>query len=279
MIQTIRNTIGTCIILSIIGCAQTQIVEEIKKDEPSAKPKPPAKIQQSFGSRFTDYLFTELNAHKSDCDSTAINDTSTEWICAGYSYNHLKFIEAWEKLYSSEKFKKQFALTQKHDWMYFNDENGGIDFYGKGYSIQNNQVLLAFDPSELGREIFVGVNPNILAIFQGATGSLGGTTSLVKVPENTQQQKIQSLVSDTKGTFNCRDFKNQKEAIAFFQSRGFSSTYDPYGLDADNNGIPCESISRNVVSQSSKCPSGKSWVAPYKRKNGTRVRGHCRKRR
>ena len=284
-----KNVVILAAICALIaGCASTQSVqikekkettkalqEALKNAENQAveKKKSSPNIRQTFGYRFTDYIFDELNASPSECDSAAVSDETTEWVCAGYSYNYLEFIERWEEIYSSSSFQKQFALTPKHDWMYFNDENGGIDFYGKGYSIQKNQVLVAFDSSELGREIFVGVNPNILAIFQAASGNVLGFGQPVLKTE------IQKLLPSTDGSYNCKDFKNQKEAIEFFNSKGFSANYDPYGLDADNNGIPCESASKHVVSQTSKCPSGKSWVAPYKRKNGTRVRGHCRKRR
>ena len=46
------------------------------------------------------------------------------------------------------------------------------------------------------------------------------------------------------GTFvdrNCDDFATQAEAQAFFLSEG-GPTYDPHGLDADGDGIACESL-------------------------------------
>lgn len=271
--------------LLLFGCAQTQIPKEIEKTVPEQsharkqEQEVAPRVRQTIGARFSDYIFSELDADPSECDSAAISDKATEWICAGYSYNYLKFIEKWEQIYSSSDFQKQFALKAVRDWMYFYDENGGIDFYGKGYSIQNNQILVAFDPSELGREIFVGVNPKMLAIFQGASGHVAGFGQPETNSISTEQNAAQAFLPNVDGSYNCKDFKNQNEAIAFFKSKGFSASYDPYGLDADNIGIPCESGSKSTVSQTSKCPSGKSWVAPYKRKNGTRVRGHCRKRR
>ena len=46
------------------------------------------------------------------------------------------------------------------------------------------------------------------------------------------------------GTFvdrNCDDFATQAEAQAFFLSEGGPAN-DPHGLDADNDGIACESL-------------------------------------
>src|SRR5690349_9728945 len=40
---------------------------------------------------------------------------------------------------------------------------------------------------------------------------------------------------------NCTDFSNQAAAQSFFLSHG-GPTSDPYGLDADGDGIACESL-------------------------------------
>lgn len=44
-----------------------------------------------------------------------------------------------------------------------------------------------------------------------------------------------------KGDYDCSDFKTQKEAQNFFKKHGGPKS-DPYGLDADNDGIACESL-------------------------------------
>lgn len=218
-------------------------------------------------------VFEALKVTESRCDSAAESDRRTEWRCAGFSYNYTKFISEFESALPA--INSEIPLSEKKDWKYFNDENGGIDFYGKGYTHQNMQVMIAFDPSEVGREIFVGVNPQILSIFSAATGQLNSEL----LPAASEETMAKNKPSNLTGNFNCRDFETQAAAVAFFKERGFSATYDPYALDADNNGIPCESTSRSTASQSSQCPPGESWVAPYKRKNGSTVRGHCRKRR
>ena len=46
------------------------------------------------------------------------------------------------------------------------------------------------------------------------------------------------------GTFvdrNCDDFATQREAQRFFEDEG-GPARDPHGLDADNDGIACESL-------------------------------------
>lgn len=45
------------------------------------------------------------------------------------------------------------------------------------------------------------------------------------------------------------------------------------------NGMKGASMNASMRGQmmSSKCPRGKAWVAGYKKKDGTRVSGYCRK--
>lgn len=53
------------------------------------------------------------------------------------------------------------------------------------------------------------------------------------------------LLKDTEDTINydCKDFSYQEEAQNYFISQGGSSTKNVDNLDADNNGIACESLS------------------------------------
>jgi hypothetical protein len=41
---------------------------------------------------------------------------------------------------------------------------------------------------------------------------------------------------------DCSDFKTQKKAQKWFKKNGGSKTYDPWNLDADNDGKACESL-------------------------------------
>lgn len=40
---------------------------------------------------------------------------------------------------------------------------------------------------------------------------------------------------------DCSDFKNQRQAQRFFKKHGGTKKRDPHGLDANHNGIACES--------------------------------------
>ena len=211
-----------------------------------------------------------LGSEISLCDAPAIADRSTDWTCAGYVKGYKAFIDSWESTANSSSFRKQYPLRPISDWKYFN-ENDEIDFYAKAYQLKGVQVLIAHDPSESGREIFIGISPNIGRLMDHANGQL----------DKNREIKLASNRSKLEGSYNCSDFKNHVAAKTFFAENNFTAEYDPYNLDADNNGIPCESFRAASLNtgDSSKCPPGKSWVAPYTRSNGSSVRGHCRKKR
>ena len=208
-----------------------------------------------------------VGTSSSRCDESAIASKITQWTCASYSRGYMNFIEQWELIAGNSNFKKRYKLQPTSGWMFFKD-GSEIDFYAKSYKLQNTQVIVALDPSETGREIFIGVGPKARQLMTTSDGTL--------------KENINSISTTTKseisGSYNCVDFATRADAQLFFDTNGFHSSYDPYNLDADNNGIPCESTG-SVVTDSSRCPVGKSWVAPYTRSNGSDVRGHCRKRR
>lgn len=232
-----------------------------------------------------------LGVKESLCDSYAIADKSIDWTCASYPGGHREFIKAWEQVSLSKDMKKSYSLKSTSEWMIFNDSDG-IDFYGKSYTVSDTNVLIAYDPSEHGREVFIGKGSPIADIMLASSRALEtsflleSATSYVELPlvggaAGSLSERDESLIKNT-GSKNCSDFDNQRDAIAYFRKNGFSGNYDPYGLDADNNGIPCESFARQSPQKSitgSKCPAGKSWVSAYTRKDGRRVRGHCRARR
>ena len=47
---------------------------------------------------------------------------------------------------------------------------------------------------------------------------------------------------DGSSDVNCPDFDTQAHAESFFKGTGGTTTYDPYGLDHDHDGIACESL-------------------------------------
>ncbi len=206
-----------------------------------------------------------LGSSVADCDSYALQDIETEWICGSYAQDHKSFINNWEAL--EQSFAHQ--LIPYSDWLIFRNTDNSVDFYGKTYYFNGTEMLIAFDPSEIGREVLIGVSPQVFLLVARAD---------IYVETTLDTPKTTSAQPHVYGNYDCKNFNTQAEAIQFFKSNGFNSDYDPYNLDADNNGIPCEVFQEND-SYSNQCSTGENWVNSYVRKNGTRVRGHCRKRR
>lgn len=226
------------------------------------------------------YSISILESVPTLCDESAIDDPNTEWICAYYPNGYEAFINAWEEIANSQIVQENYALIPFTDWMYFDETDGTVDFYAKAYELGDVQLIVAYDPSEQGREVFIGVGSLVKAVMDTASGSLG-ITPVVNVSESQGISNLNDSVPNIQpdiGSYNCDDFLSQDEAIAFFKERGFSATYDPYRLDADDNGIPCEQPGE-TMEDSSLCFVGEYWVDPYTRKDGANVRGHCRKRR
>lgn len=215
----------------------------------------------SFATKAIDSLGSTV----ADCDSYAVQDNEIEWMCSSYDQGYKNFMDSWEIL--AQSFGNQ--LIPHSDWSLFYNADHSIDFYGKTYYLDGTEMLVAFDLSEKGREIFIGINPKVFSLIVGAD------TYIKTIPNI---QRTTSLQSNTNGNYDCKNFSSQAEAIQFFTSNGFNSDNDPYNLDADNNGIPCEFFQNNS-SYSNQCSTNESWVNSYVRKNGTKVKGHCRKRR
>lgn len=214
---------------------------------------------------FATKAIRSLDSSMTGCDSYALQDPETEWICGSYAQEYQGFMNDWEAL--TQSFNRQ--LIQHSDWSVFYNADNSVDFYGKTYYFNETEMLVAFDPSETGREIFIDVSPKVLSLISSADKCVETTPN---IPKTTSSQ------SDLHGNYNCKNFSSQAEAIQFFTSNGFNSNYDPYNLDADNNGIPCE-VFQNNSSYSNQCSTGEYWVNSYVRQNGTKVRDHCRKRR
>ena len=58
-------------------------------------------------------------------------------------------------------------------------------------------------------------------------------------PQSQRPAQIQPLFSGTTGDMDCSDFRTWREAQDFYQSAGPG---DPHRLDADADGIACESL-------------------------------------
>jgi hypothetical protein len=51
-----------------------------------------------------------------------------------------------------------------------------------------------------------------------------------------------STTSSVESGIDCADFDTQAEAQAWLDERGYDATFDPYDLDLDDDGIPCEEL-------------------------------------
>ncbi len=233
---------------------------------------------------FALYSLQTIGSTLSTCDAAAISEENAEWMCGSYGSDFESFVSSWENLTGSESIMSAYQIHPYSDWMYYYEPDGSLDYYGKIYSFKDTMLLAAYDPSEIGREIFIGISPFMANMVDFADGKVDFSQSTIAnlIHHPASINKISGTVSNPKttvtGAYNCEDFATQAAAQAFFDSNGFSATYDPYGLDFDSDGMPCESIGE-TVSDSEQCPPDHTWVSPHIRTDGVHVRGYCRKRR
>ncbi len=76
--------------------------------------------------------------------------------------------------------------------------------------------------------------PTDLAVEPTPTRALRATTT----PGGYYKPPGWDGVSDV----NCKDFDTHAHAVSFFKGTGGSTTNDPYHLDGNHNGNPCESL-------------------------------------
>jgi len=87
--------------------------------------------------------------------------------------------------------------------------------------------------------------------------------------------------------YNCADFATTTEAQSCYDYCKSQGNGDIHRLDADIDGIVCESGTAKTSSKKSysssdsgssgSCPAGKCYVNGYRKKSGTYVNGYCRK--
>lgn len=247
-------------VITVIVCSACATTDKTFEDQ--TKTTPP-----TTSAGFAKDVIKLMSSKPATCDEAALNSRTIKWTCAPFSQGYESFVQSWEDLSNSANFKSTYPISALTPWMYFL-ENDTIDFYAKGYQLGNSKILIAHDPSEKGREIFIGIGPSTLQIMVNSDGLL----------ENATLREAKPGKNHLKSSYNCVDFASKDEAHKFFIANGYNAQFDPFNLDADGNGIPCESTG-SVASDSSQCPIGKSWVAPHTRSNGSQVKGHCRKRR
>ena len=104
------------------------------------------------------------------CGAAAEKTPQVKWTCAEYTDGLAAFMANWDKIITSAEVSLTHAYEATSGWMYFAID-GEIDFYWKTYNLENTQVLVAYDPSEKGNELIIGLNPNIGSQIAAANGS------------------------------------------------------------------------------------------------------------
>jgi DNA uptake protein ComE-like DNA-binding protein len=105
---------------------------------------------------FSLYMINTLGSIPTECDETAKQDPTIEWMCAYYPNGYDNFKTYWDSYVASESIITSYKTQAVTDWQPFNSEDGTLDFYAKTYSFENGKLIAAYDPSETGREIFIG---------------------------------------------------------------------------------------------------------------------------
>jgi len=87
--------------------------------------------------------------------------------------------------------------------------------------------------------------------------------------------------------YNCADFATTSEAQSCYDYCKSRGKGDVHCLDADDDGVACESGMAKTSSKKSydssdsdnsgTCPAGKCYVNGYRKKSGTYVKGYCKK--
>jgi hypothetical protein len=87
--------------------------------------------------------------------------------------------------------------------------------------------------------------------------------------------------------YNCADFTSTSDAQSCYDYCISLGKGDVHRLDADDDGLVCESGMAKTTSKktyessdsdsSGSCPAGKCYVNGYRKKSGAYVNGYCRK--
>lgn len=141
-------------------------------------------------------IFTALQLNSSNCDQTALEDPVSEWRCASYAQDYASFIPLWQAMLTQYRDIPLLAISK---WRYLAQEDGSVDFYARAYQLPTSQLIIAYDPSESGREVFIGMSENIGRIMQHTTGKVNLETMALEVDApkmNMTDLLIGALMSD-----------------------------------------------------------------------------------
>jgi len=115
-------------------------------------------------------LVSLMGTSPNKCGAAAENTPQVNWTCAEYTKGLAVFIANWDKLIRSPAVSRRHNYTPTSDWMIF-EVDGKIDFFWKTYDLEKTQALVAYDPSEKGNELIIGLNPIIGNQIAAADGS------------------------------------------------------------------------------------------------------------
>lgn len=147
--------------------------------QPTLLPDPP---KPGNPSDFALDLVELMGSSPGKCGDAAENSPQVIWTCAEYTSGLSTFIAKWDKLIRSAEVSLNHSYIATSDWMYF-EVDGEIDFFWKTYDLETTQALVAYDPSETGNELIIGLNPLIGNQFAAANGSHSFTNSVHQPPD------------------------------------------------------------------------------------------------
>ena len=141
--------------------------------EPGAVTRPIELLDPSISKNPEEFALDLINlmgTSPGKCGAAAEKTPQVDWTCAEYTNGLVTFMTHWDRLITSAEVSLKHAYDPTSDWMYFaiDDE---IDFYWKTYDLETTQVLVAYDPSEKGNELIIGLNPSIGSQIAAANGS------------------------------------------------------------------------------------------------------------
>jgi hypothetical protein len=171
---------------------------------------------------------------------------------------------------------------------------------GAGNSYGHPTQLALSKLASIGSQIYrTDLNGNVVITSDGNTYTVNptktaGTTAATAIPIIAKTQYTTVTTNMASGTascdcssnrYNCADFSTKTAAHACYDYCINQGKGDIHGLDADHDGLACESgtsgsssttYKTTSSSGSGSCPAGKCWVNGYYRKSGTYVKGYCR---
>jgi len=139
-------------------------------ESPTQNTDPQSQLKPKDPKDFALDLINLMGTSPGKCGAAADNTPQVNWTCAEYTSGLGTFITNWDKHIESPEVFLNHSYIATSGWMYFAID-GEIDFFWKTYDLESTQVLVAYDPSEKGNELIIGLNPVIGNQIAAANGS------------------------------------------------------------------------------------------------------------